>query len=93
MVGRDRCVYETGQDMSKANFDEFERLVMTTDQLDRDILSIHDRAPKFFHMGLLPSVAGSDDMDVDSSVSRISVSQAKAEAAQLAVVAAELHDD
>lgn len=80
-------------DMTKEDFDEFERLVMSTDQLDREILSIVDRAPKYFHMGLLPCVAGLDDVDPDTSVSRVSAAQAKAEAAQYEVFEAELLDD
>ena len=44
------------KDLNKEDYDTFKRMVLTSQELNKDIVSLIERVPKYFHMGLMPSV-------------------------------------
>lgn len=81
------------KDLSKEDYDVFKRMVLTSSGLDKEIASLFDRVPKYFHMGLMPSVAGEDGEDIDVTAGRVTAAQGKAEVALFEVFEAELQED
>jgi len=81
------------QELTAADFAEFQRLVLTTDQVDGDIVRVLDRAPKWFHMALMPCISGSDNMEDEMSANRLTVAQSKAECALYEVFEEQLFQD
>ena len=69
------------KDLSKEDYDVFKRMVLTSQHLDKEIASLIERVPKYFHMGLMPSVAGEDCDDMDLTTGRVTAAQGKAEVA------------
>ena len=59
------------KDLSKEDYDTFKRMVLKSQQLDKEIVSLIERVPKYFDMGLMPSVAGEDCDDVDLTTGRV----------------------
>jgi hypothetical protein len=80
------------QDMSAADYEQFRKLVFMTNQLDKDLLSILERCPKWFHMGLLPHIAA-EEGKAEDNLSRLTQVQQNAELALFSVLEAEVEDD
>ena len=81
------------KDLNKEDYDMFKRMVLSSQQLDKEIVSLIERDPKYFHMGLMPSVAGEDCDDMDLTTGRVTAAQGKAEVALFEVFEAELQED
>ena len=80
------------KDLSHEDFEQFRIMVFTTDHLDKDIVSILERVPKWFHMGLLPHIAA-EDGPVEDNVVKLTQMQETAESAMYNVLEAELDAD
>jgi hypothetical protein len=81
------------KDLSKEDYELFKKMVLTTQGLDKEIAAVIDRVPKFFHMGLMPSVAGEDAEELVMTGGRVTAAQGKAEVALFEVFEAELQED
>ena len=79
--------------MSKSDFDVLKNLVLESKELDAELAGILDRMPKYFHMGLIPSIASDEGESIDAKHKRIAVAHSAAETAAFAAFKDELQLD
>ena len=81
------------QCLSTDDFEAIKRLVLEGNTLDAQLGAIVERHPKYFHMGLIPSIAADDAESVDVRHKRIAEAHAIVEGATFSVFADELQMD
>jgi hypothetical protein len=81
------------KEVSKEDFDLFRKLVLETDQLDKELCGIRSRWSKWFHMGLLPQLISDDKPSVDAAVKTLTAMQLEAETSSLKVFQFQLEVD
>ena len=90
----DTTICEVGKkDLSHDDFEVFQKLVLESNQLDKELCNIRSRWGKWFHMGLLPQLVSDCAPSVDASIQSISAVQQEAEASLMKVFGMQLECD
>ena len=66
------------KDLGKDDFNLFQKLVLESDQLTKELCAIRSRWGKWFHMGLLPQLVSDDAPSVDDTIRSLSTAQGEA---------------
>jgi hypothetical protein len=80
------------KDLSAADFETFRKVVFNSTQVDKDLLNILERCPKWFHMGLMPHIA-TEEGKTEDSMAKLTQVQQNAEKALFEVLEVELAND
>ena len=90
----DTTIREVGKkDLGDDDFEVFKKLILESNQLDKELCNIRNRWGKWFHMGLLPQLVSDSALSVDESVQCISAIQREAEVSLLKVFRMQLESD
>ena len=81
------------KDLGKDDFNLFQKLVLESDQLTKELCAIRSRWGKWFHMGLLPQLVSDDAPSVDDTIRSLSTAQGEAESSNLKVFQLEIAHD
>ena len=81
------------KDLCKDDFQQLEKIILETMDLDQELLAVRKRWPKWFHMGLLPNLVSDEQPSSDVKLRNLTDAQRQAEVSAFRAFELELQED